>query len=172
MKNKMIKYPVILGTIALIAGLLLALVYNVTAPVIEKNRNKRENAVVLEMFGDSAKIIDNSESLTKEDKDAGITSALKVNSSYYVYKITFADSFDGDESSLVVALDSTGKIYKLKFTETGDSYASSYNTSSYESSVKGKNNLTSSDTVSGATKTGNSVVKAINAAIAHKGRVK
>ena len=174
MKNRMVKYPLILGTIALIAGLLLALIYNITAPVIEKNKNKRENAVVVEMFGDSVKIEDNSSSLNDIDKSAGITAALKVNSNgtYYVYKITFNDSFDGDQSSFVVALDSSGKVYKLKFTAVGDSYANKYSTSGYETSVVGKESLTSNDVVNGATKTGNSVVEAINAAIAHQGRVK
>lgn len=47
MKNKLIKYPLILGTVALVAGLLLALVYNVTKPVIEKNNE--EKATVYEV---------------------------------------------------------------------------------------------------------------------------
>ena len=47
MKNKLIKYPLILGTVALVAGLLLALVYNVTKPVIEKNNE--EKAIVYEV---------------------------------------------------------------------------------------------------------------------------
>ena len=33
--NKMVKYPLILGLVALVAGLLLAVVYNVTKPVID-----------------------------------------------------------------------------------------------------------------------------------------
>ena len=41
MKNKLIKYPLVLGTVALIAGLLLALVHNVTKPVIEKNNEEK-----------------------------------------------------------------------------------------------------------------------------------
>jgi len=172
--NKMIKYPLILGTIALIAGLLLALVYNVTAPVIEKNKNKRENAIVLEMFGESAKISDISDSLTDEEKEKGIYAVLKVVSggTYYVYKVNVADAFDGDESSFVVAISSSGAISKLKFTSTGDSYASKYASDSYVNSIKGKNGLsTSSDAVSGATKTGKPIIESINAAIAHQGGV-
>ena len=38
MKNKMLKYPLVLGVVALVAGLLLALVYNITAPIIEENK--------------------------------------------------------------------------------------------------------------------------------------
>ena len=174
MKNKMIKYPVILGTIALIAGLLLALVYNWTAPIIEKNKNKRENAVIVEMFGDDIKINDISDTLNQSEKQTGITAALKVESkgnSYYVYKITVADSFDGDESSFVVAISSDGKVSKLKFTLAGDSYASGYASDSYASSVVGKSELTDSDVVSGATKTGSSIIESINMALDHKGRV-
>lgn len=173
--NKMIKYPLILGSIALVAGLLLALVYNVTAPIIEKNKNKRENATVVEMFGENAKITDISDGLKEEDKERGITSVLKVESkgsNYYVYKITIEDSFDGDESSYVVAVDDSGKIAKLRFTSTGDNYASKYASDGFVSSIIGKSELSDSDVVSGATKTGESIIEAINAALNHEGRSK
>lgn len=174
MKSKMAKYPLILGLIAFIAGLLLALVYNVTAPIIEKNTNKRENAIILEMFGESSKITNISDTLNEEEKGKGIYAALKVQSSgiYYVYKISTADAFDGDESSYVVAIDSNGKVCKIEFTTAGDSYASGYASDSYESSIKGKTSLSDSDVVSGATKTGKPIIAAINAAISHKGRVR
>jgi len=48
MKNKLIKYPLILGIVALVSGLLLALVHNITKPVIEKNNE--EKAVVYEVI--------------------------------------------------------------------------------------------------------------------------
>ena len=77
-----------------------------------------------------------------------------------------------DESSYVVAIDSSSKIYKLKFTSTGDSYAGKYATDNYASKVEGKGSLTvNSDKVSGATATGRTIVESINATIAHKGRV-
>lgn len=174
-ENKMVKYPLILGVIALVAGLLLALVYNVTAPIIEENKMKRENAIVIEMFGENVSITDISDTLNSDEKNIGIYSSLKVKSgskTYYVYKVTFADSFDGDESSYVVAIDSSSKIYKLRFTSTGDSYASKYASESYQNKVEGKGSLTiNSDKVSGATATGRSIVDSINATIAHKGRV-
>ena len=37
MKNKLIKYPLILGIVALVSGLLLALVHNITKPIIDEN---------------------------------------------------------------------------------------------------------------------------------------
>lgn len=172
--NKMIKYPLILGTIALIAGLLLALVYNVTAPIIERNAIKRENAIILEMFGEEADIESVSDSLEDTDKNKGINDAYIVKSGskeYYVYKITIKDGVGTDDSSAIVAL-KDGKIYTLKFTSTGDSYAEGYNSSSYASKIENKGGLTSSDVVSGATATGMYVVESINAAIAHYGRVK
>ena len=107
MKNKMIKYPLILGTIALVAGLLLALVYNITAPVVEENKVKRENAIVIEIFGDDAKIEDVSSTLTNIETSEGIYSVLEVTDSgkkYYVYKVTFADAYDGDKSSYVLVM--------------------------------------------------------------------
>ena len=173
--NKMVKYPLILGVIALVAGLLLALVYNVTAPIIEENRVKRENAIVIEMFDENINISDISDTLNDEEKSFGIYSALKVKSKgkdYYVYKVTFNDTFDGDESSFVVAIDSANKIYKLRFTKTSDTYGAKYATESYQNKVEGKGGLSiNSDKVSGATATGKSVIDSINATISHKGRV-
>ena len=54
--NKMVKYPLILGLVALVAGLLLAVVYNVTKPVIDRNTMKRENAAIVEMLGSNGSI--------------------------------------------------------------------------------------------------------------------
>ena len=172
--NKFIKYPLILGGIALVAGLLLAFVYNFTLPIIEKNANKREIAVVIEMFGENAKITYMTNTLNDSTKSKGIYSVLKVVSggTYYVYKISVNDSFDGDESSFVVAIDNSGKIFKMEFSQTGDSYASKYASDSYLSSIKGKTNLSDSDVVSGATKTGEPIIDAVNAAIMHKGGIR
>ena len=176
MKNKMVKYPLILGTIALVAGLLLALVYNITAPVIEENKVKRENAIVIEMFGDDAKIEDISDTLTEVETKEGIYSVLKVTDSgkkYYVYKVTFADAYDGDKSSYVLTLTSAGKIYDLTFTAAGDSYASGYASEDYSEDVKGKGSLSiNADKVGGATATGKSFVASVNTAIKHQGGIK
>lgn len=176
MKNKMVKYPLILGLIALVAGLLLALVYNVTYPVIEENRIKRENAVVIEMFGEDASISDVSQTLTDTEKSLGVYASLKVTSKskkYYVYKVNFEDSFDGDVSSYIVAIDSSNKIYKFKFTSAGDSYASKYSSEDYASKIEGKGSLAiNKDKVSGATATGKSIVDSINAVIEHAKGVK
>lgn len=176
MKNKMIKYPLILGTIALVAGLLLALVYNITAPVVEENKVKRENAIVIEIFGDDAKIEDVSSTLTNIETSEGIYSVLEVTDSgkkYYVYKVTFADAYDGDKSSYVLTLTNAGKIYDLTFTAAGDSYASGYASDDYSDGVKGKGSLNVNiDKVGGATATGKSFVASVNAAIAHQGGIK
>lgn len=175
MKNKMVKYPLILGTIALVAGLLLALVYNVTAPVIEANKVKRENAIVIEMFGDDAKIEDISDTLKKEEKDLGIYSALKVkdgSKNYYVYKITTLDKHDQGVNSFVLAVDSYAKIYKVRFVEVADDWGKKYANDSYINGIIGDNQLSDSDIKSGATKTGQPIIESINAALAHTGRVK
>ena len=176
MEKKMIKYPLILGTIALVAGLLLAFVYNVTAPIIEENKVKRENEIIIKMFGEDAKIEDVSSTLTNTEKKEGIYSVLKVTDNgkkYYVYKVTFADSYDGDESSYVLTLTNTGKIYDLTFTSYGDSYASGYASEDYSEDVKGKGLLNINvDKVAGATATGKSFVSSANAAIEHQGGIK
>lgn len=173
-ENKLFRYPLILGIIAVVAGLLLAIVYNVTSPIIEKNANKRENAVILEVFGEDAEIENISTSLNSEELDSGVNNVYEVVSegkTYYVYKVTIKDGVGSDDSSAIVALQN-GKIYTLKFTSTGDSYANLYNSNNYINGIKGKSELTSSDLVTGASATGEYVVEAINAAIAHYGRVK
>jgi len=172
--NKMIRYPLILGLIALIAGLLLALVYNVTAPIIEQNATKRENATIVEMFGEDAKIEDISDTLNSDDTSKGVDNVYIVKSEskeYYVYKITIQDGVHDDDSNAIVAL-KNGKIYTLKFTKVGDNYAGAYNTNNYINGIVNKGSLTNSDVVSGNTATGVNVIESINAAIAHYGRVK
>lgn len=172
--NKMIKYPLILGVVSLVAGLLLALVYNFTSPIIEKNANKRENAIILEVFGENAKIENISDSLKSEDSGKGINNVYIVESNgkeYYVYKITIEDGVHDDDSEAIIALDN-GKIHTLKFVSVGDDYAQVYNSNSYINSIKGKESLTDSDVVGGCTATGVNVVSSINAAIAHYGRAK
>lgn len=172
--NKMIKYPLILGLIALVSGLLLALVYNITAPIIEDNTNKRENAAILEIFGEDAEIENISNKLNSEDNKKGLNNAYIVksnNKSYYVYKITVKDGVGNDDSSAVVALDS-GKIHTLKFITIGDDYAKTYDSKSYIDRIAGKDSLTDNDVVGDATYTGEYLIEAITAAIDHQGRVK
>lgn len=173
-ENKMLKYPLVLGLVALVAGLLLALVYNITAPIIEKNSNIRENAAIVEIFGENAKIENISDTVEDNDLSKGVNNAYIVKSggtTYYVYKITIKDGVGSDNSSAILAL-SNGKIYTLKLTDIGDDYAKKYSASSYLNDIKNKGGLADSDVVSGATATGDYVVESINAAIAHYGRVK
>ena len=173
-ENKIVRYPLILGLVALIAGLLLAFVYNITAPIIEENDTKRENKVILDMFGENAKIEDISDTLSNDDKSKGVDDVYIVkseNKEYYVYKITIQDGVHDDDSSAIVALKG-GKIYTLKFTKVGDNYAEAYNTTDYINGIINKGGLTNSDIVSGNTATGVNVIGSINAAIAHYGRVK
>ncbi len=173
--NKMVKYPLILGLVALVAGLLLAVVYNVTKPVIDRNTMKRENAAIVEMLGSNITIDDKSSLISKEENNKGINNFYKVTSgstTYYVYKLTVADGVGSDDSSCVLALDSSGKIYKIKFTVTGDAYAQKYVDSSYLDSKKDKSSLSSEDIVSGATSTGNNFISVVNEAISHYGRNK
>ena len=172
--NKMIKYPLILGVIALISGLLLSLVYNVTAPIIEKNAYNRETAAIIEIFGEDAEIKNVSDTLTQDDTDSGLNNVYTVNSNsklYHVYKITVKDGVGSDDSSALVAL-INGEVHTLKFISVGDDYAKTYDSKSYIDSIVGKDSLDNSDTIGGATYTGEYLIIALNAAIAHQGRVK
>lgn len=175
MKNTVIKYPLVLGSVALVAGLLLALVFNVTSPVIEKNTMKRENAAIVEILGENIVIDDKTSLISKEETNKGINNFYKVSSgtsTYYVYKLTVQDGVGSDDSDCILVLKSDGKIYKVKFTSTGDQYAKNYDDNSYLDSLKDKNSLSSSDVVSGATSTGDNFISIINEAIGHYGRNK
>ena len=174
MNNKLVRYPIILGTVALIAGLLLALVYNVTAPIIAKNANIRENAEIVELFGADATITNIKDSINDTDKKAGVNDAYTVESKgtkYYVYKVTITDGVGSDNSNAIVAL-KDGKVHAFRLTKSGDAYSDKYASENYFNMIKGKNNLKDTDVVGGATATGEYVVKAVNATIAHYGRVK
>ena len=170
-QNRIAKYPFILGLVALVAGLLLALVYNVTLPIIEKNREEREIATVKQLFSEDVLLKDVSETLGEEEKEAGLTGVIKAieyGKKYYVYKITFADAFDGDESSCAVVLDEDNRISKFKFVDSADDWSDRYAEKNYIDGLIGETRLGDNDIVSGASKTGESFVRAVNFAISHQ----
>lgn len=172
MKNKMIRYPLVLGLIAFVATLLLATVHHVTEPIIEENRVRRENAVIIVMFGEDASIKDLGYTLTDTEKNVGIYSVMEVKDggkTYYVYKISFNDLYDGDEFSYILTLNSQFKIQGINVLAS-DTWASGFAKDSFASKVKNKTVLTEADVKGfGATITGKSIASSVNAAIAHKG---
>lgn len=173
-ENRMFRYPFILGVVALIAGLLLALVYNITKPIIEDNAIKRENQAIINIFGKNAKIESITNTIESTDSSKGVKKAFIVQSSgkiYYVYNLYIEDGFHDTDSSAILVLEN-GKINTLKFTTIGDDYAGDYATDDYMDSIRNKDNLADVDVVTDSTLTGVNVIESINAAIAHYGRVK
>lgn len=172
MKNKMVRYPLVLGLVALVATLLLATVYQITSPIIEENRVRRENAVIIEMFGEDASIKDLNETLTDTEKNEGIYSVVEVKDEgkyYYVYKISFNDLYDGDEFSYILTLNNQGRIHDIDVL-VSDTWASGFAKDAFVNKIKNKQSLTEADVKGfGATATGKSIASSVNAAIAHKG---
>lgn len=160
--NKYIKYPLVLGTVALVSGSLLAGTHALTKDRIEKARADRQTGALGDLFEkiDSKEILE----VPQDFATQGITSIVKVTSDgeiYNCYTIEMKDSVGGDAISLIIALDKNAKVYGVKIL-SGDTYLSKYNNSEYIATVV-KNN--SFDIVSGATFTGNDLNSALKLAI-------
>jgi hypothetical protein len=171
--KKAIKFPLVLGIVALCSGLLLSGTYNLTKNTIIEHKVERQTSALKNLF---SKISDSDElTLNDEDTEKGITSAIKViseNKTYYTYQITFADLQGGEETSFILVLDSNGAIYKLEFVTLGDNYASKYNNDNFKNSIVGVTSIGKDLIVTGATNTGTPMFEAINQAFDNYGRVK
>ena len=160
--NKYVKFPLVLGTVALLSGALLATTYQLTKEKIEQGVIDRQTSAINDLF----KIIDSKEliDVPSEYASKGVKTIVKVTSEgqeYNCYTITFKDSVGGDEGSVIVALDSNAKVYGFKFVSTGDSYMAKYNDDTYLANVVKNDKF---DTISGATLTGNDLNNVIKIA--------
>ena len=93
--KKFIKFPLVLGLVALCSGVLLSGVYNLTETTIRENKVERQTSALKDLFSS----ISDSEELTLSEEDiaAGITTAIKVvseSTTYYTYQISFLDDYD------------------------------------------------------------------------------
>lgn len=171
--KKIVKFPLVLGIVALCSGLLLAGTYNLTEKTIKENKIERQTAALKGLF----EKIDDSESLelSENDKEKGITNAVKVvsnNNTYYAYQITIEDLQGAEETSFVLVLNNVGAIEMIEFVSLGDTYAEKYNTDKFESNIKGITLIGEDMIVTGATNTGIPLFESINQAFDNYGRVK
>lgn len=160
--NKYVKYPLVLGLVALVSGSLLAGTYELTKDKIEQGKIDRQTSAINDLFTK----IDNKElvEVPTDFATKGINTIVKVTSSgqiYNCYTITMKDSVGGDEFSLIIALDKNAKVYGVKII-SGDSYLSKYNSSEYFATVVKNNKF---DAISGATLTGGDLNEALKLAV-------
>ena len=171
--KKFIKFPLVLGLVALCSGALLSGVYNLTETTIRENKVERQTSALKGLFSS----ISDSEELTLSEEDiaAGITTAIKVVSegkNYYTYQITFLDNYDAGESSFILVIDSNGKVSDLKFVSTIDNYAKKYANEDFKKSIIGMKKVGEDLIVTNATCTGEPMLIAVNQALDNYGRVK
>lgn len=171
--KKFIKFPLVLGIVALCSGALLSGVYNLTETTIRENKVERQTSALKNLF---TSISDSEEiELSQEDIDAGITAAIKVVSkgkTYYTYQISFLDDYDSGESSFILVVDSNGKVSDLEFVSTIDNYAKKYATEDFKKSIIGMTKVGEDLIVTGATFTGEPMLIAVNQALDNYGRAK
>ena len=171
--KKAIKFPLVLGVVALCSGLLLAGTYTLTKNTITQHKVERQTSALKGLFSK----IDNSDelALNDQDKEKGITSAIKVVSggtTYYTYQITFADLQGAEETSFILVLNDNGTVNKIHFVSLGDSYAQKYNTDDFKTIIVNVSEIGTDLIVTGATNTGKPMFESINQAFDNYRRVK
>ena len=171
--KKIVRFPLVLGIVALCSGLLLAGTYNLTEKTIRENKVERQTAALKGLF----EKIDDSDELELNDKDLekGITSGVKVisdNKTYYTYQITINDLQGAEETSFILVLNDGGAIDQIEFISLGDTYAEKYKSDQFEKDIKGITLIGQDMILTGATNTGIPLFEAINQAIDNYGRVK
>lgn len=110
MKNKFVKFPLVLGLVGLICGLALSIVYGITNPIIKQ----RQNAAAIEAIKAILPETENAIDITA-DQDTDAMSTYGINTVYQVEKSneTFAYGYQvkatgyGGEMVFLVALSST-----------------------------------------------------------------
>ena len=161
--KRYIRFPLVLGVVALVSGALLSGTYNLTKDKIEQGKIDRQTGAIGDLFPtiDSKEIIE----VASEFKEQGVESIVKVVSKgkeYRCYTISFKDSVGGDQSTVIIALDSRAKVYGVKFVTIGDKYLAQYNNEQYIAKVVENNKF---DAISEATMTGNDLSDVLKLAV-------
>ncbi len=161
--KRYVRFPLVLGVVALVSGALLSGTYHLTKEKIEQGKLDRQTGAIGDLFSsiDSQEIVE-----VKEDfKSKGVESIVKVVSDgkeYNCYTISFNDGKGGDKSTVIIALDSENKIHGLKFITIGDQWTAPYADKDYIAKVVKENKI---DTIVEATITGKDLQKVLQIAI-------
>lgn len=160
--NKYIKFPLVLGIVALLSGALLAFTYQLTKERIQQGVIERQANAINDMFEEiDTKVV---KDIPSEFESKGITSIVEVTSNsnvYNCYTINYKDSADGDNITIIIALDKECKVYGVKFVSIDNYISSNYNNQEYLDSVVEKDSF---DVISNATLSANDLNEVLNIA--------
>ena len=116
MKNKFAP-TLVLGSICLVASLLLAVVYQITAPMIEEINIKNANEARAEVLAEAGEA--GFEDITPADAVEGVTEVYKAKNGSGVVITSKAKGFGGN-ITVMTAVDPSGNIIKIKVTDASN----------------------------------------------------
>lgn len=158
MKKDAVKSIVVLSVICLIVALLLSSLDIITAPIIEKAELEKEETAFLEVLPDATEL-ENVE--LGSDVPASVKAMKKdAGGSGYAFKLVATATYSGTPMTIIVGIDSDGKILKLSFVEYTDSPGIG-TPEGFDALFKGKDNTTA-DNDAGATITTNAIKAVLN----------
>ena len=168
MKNTYIKFPLILSLFGIIATLLLAVVYQITAPIIERNNNAAEYAA-LDVMVPGATFTTS----TLEFTDAAILKIYEAKEdgalTAYVYKAK-GTGYGGNTIVFLIAISVEGDFLAfdaIDLTGQTDGIGTRIGTAEFSDPFVGEAISTTISGLAGATFTSNGAKSAIAAAVAH-----
>lgn len=169
MKNTYIKFPLILALFGVISTLLLAVVYQITAPIIERNANAAEYAALEELFdgGDistSTISFDGYEAITKiyEIREGGTLTA-------YAYKAE-GKGYSGATNIYLIGISVDGDFVAfdaLDLAGQTEGIGTRIGTDEFSDQFVDQAISTAITPLGGATRTSEGAITAISAAVSH-----
>lgn len=160
--NKYVKYPLVLGIVAIVSGALLSGTYHLTKEKIEAGKIDRQTSAINDLFTTITKkeLIE----VPVEFAQKGIQTIVEVQSdskTYKCYTISYKDSADGDQVTVIIALNEQGKVHGVKFVNVDSYIKSNYNNEEYLATVVKNDKF---DAISNATVTANDLNEALKLA--------
>lgn len=119
MKKDTLKSIIVLGSICLVVAILLSAVNSITAPIIEERQKQQNSAAFNDILPGATELVDVE---VLPDYPESITSIKKdVGGAGFVFELSTSKGYSGKPITMLISLDSTGKIVKLNITEYNDS---------------------------------------------------
>lgn len=162
--NDMIKPVVVLLVICLVAGLALAVVNSVTAPIIAEHTEAEKQATYrallpeADSFTDLATTVDGVSAAMKANNGAGYIVAASAKG--YKSSVTATVAFDNDGNILSLAMDASNETTGIGTRVAGGEFVDQFSGKAAE-----QFDISGVDTVTGATYSSRGAVNAINLAV-------
>ena len=168
LKNTYIKFPLILALFGVLSTLLLAVVYQITLPIIERNANAAEYAAIEELFEG-----DISTSTADISAYSAIIKLYEVkdgsNVVAYVYKAK-GTGYKGATNIYLIGISPAGNFVGFKaidLTEQTAGIGTRIDTPEFSDQFVNKSIATGISVLGGASRTSEGAITAITAAVSH-----